>query len=91
MAKISARGCHKVASAHRAWTDDAGYDHKRRLALRSDGAVLRAHDLRSASMRENYGPRGWQRGGYSIVGYLRSGIIAERFARYAEHRGYTLD
>lgn len=87
MAKISARGATKIAQANREWQDEDGYDHRIRIALRSDGAMLRAHDLRSPAMREAYGSRGWNRGGYSIA--LRHQDI-DLFRAYAARRGFTL-
>lgn len=91
MAKISARGAAKVAQASKTWTDDDGYDHKLRLALRSDGVVLKAHDLRSPTMREGYGSRGWNRGGYTIVAKLSAGDRAAMFRGYAAKQGCELD
>jgi hypothetical protein len=93
MAKISARGAHKVAQANKQWQDDEGYDHKVILALRSDGKVLRKHSLRSPFMRETCGSRGWNEGGYSIMGALmpKNGKSSlDRFRAYAEQNGYTL-
>lgn len=93
MAKLTAHGKHKVAQANRQWTDDDGYDHKVIIALRSDGAVLRKHSLRSPSMRDSYGSRGWNEGSYSIAGYLRPSedvSSLERFQRYAAQHGYTV-
>lgn len=93
MAKISARGCVKLAAASLTRTDEDGYVHKTRITLRSDGKVLRAHDLLPPSMAQ-YGSRGWNRGGYTIIGSLtekngRSPI--ERFHSYATSRGFTPD
>jgi hypothetical protein len=93
MAKISARGAHKVAQANKTWQDDEGYDHKVILSLRSDGAILRKHSLRSPMMRESYGSRGWNEGSYSIAGYLRPSedvTSLERFRKYAAQRGYEV-
>jgi hypothetical protein len=55
MAKISARGAVKIAQASKTWTDEDGWDHKLRLALRSDGKVLKAHDLRDPRKVRDYG------------------------------------
>lgn len=93
MAKLTAHGKHKVAQANRQWTDDDGYDHKAILSLRSDGAVLRKHSLRSPEAREECGSRGWNEGSYSIAGYLRpteDATSLERFKRYAEQNGYEV-
>lgn len=91
MAKISAHGAAKIMQASKSWTDEDGWDHQQRLALRSDGKVLGAHDLRSPTMRENYGSRGWNRGGYSIVVDLRSAVsLRETFTAYAESRGFEV-
>ncbi len=87
MAKISARGATKIAQANKEWRDEDGYDHRQRIALRSDGALLRAHDLRSPSMREAYGSRGWNRGGYSIA--LHEVSLMD-FHAHADKHGYTL-
>lgn len=87
MAKVSARGASKLAQANREWCDADGYDHRIRLTLRSDGAVLRAHDLRSPSARENYGSRGWSRSGYSIAG---KGFDMEQFAAMCLARGFAV-
>jgi hypothetical protein len=87
MAKISARGATKVAQANRQWTDEDGWTHKIRLALRSDGKVLRAHDLKSPD--SGY----WNRGGYSITGTLSAKdgrTPLARFERYVTQRGFTL-
>lgn len=86
MAKISARGCVKLAQASKTADSESGYTVKTRLALRSDGKVLRAIDLQHDGR--------WQRGGYSIIGALaekngRSPV--ERFHRYATQRGFTPD
>lgn len=87
MAKISANRSAKVASASKRWTDEEGYEHKARLALRSDGKVLKAHDLLSPTMAK-YGSRGWNRGGYSIVaGVKLAPATTERFRAYVELRG----
>jgi hypothetical protein len=87
MAKISANGAAKVASASKSWTDEDGYQHKARLALRSDGKVLKAHDLLSPMMAQ-YGSRGWNRGGYSIIaGVKLAPATTERFRAYIESRG----
>ena len=67
MAKVSARGSVKVGQHSIAWTDEDGWDHKVRITLRSDGRVLRAHDLRSPQRRDDYGSRGWHRGGYGLI------------------------
>lgn len=88
MAKISARGCVKLAQASKIDDSESGYTVKTRLALRSDGKVLRAIDIR------HDGDSQWQRGGYSIIGALtekngRSPV--ERFHRYATQRGFTPD
>jgi uncharacterized heparinase superfamily protein len=82
MAKISARGTTKIAQASKSWTDEAGYKHKQRLALRSDGRVLKAHDLLSPTMAQ-YGSRGWNRGSYSIVPNVKlEPATSARFAQY---------
>jgi hypothetical protein len=87
MAKISARGAAKVASASRTTTDDDGYVVKTRLALRSDGKVLRAVDLLSPD-RAQYGSRGWNRGSYSIVaGVQLAPATTARFRAYVETLG----
>jgi hypothetical protein len=98
MAKISAHGSVKLAQASRAWTDSDGWDHKVRVALRSDGAILYAHDLRSPERRASYGARGWNRGGYKRVARLSDEQRATPvtalsvFERYAAARfGATLD
>lgn len=82
MAKISARGSAKVASASKTTRDDDGYVVKTRLALRSDGRVLRAIDL-LAPDRVQYGSRGWNRGSYSIVaGVKLAPATSARFFAY---------
>jgi hypothetical protein len=86
MAKISARGAVKLATASKTWTDEEDYEHKLRLALRSDGKVLKAHDLRSPTMRQ-YGSRGWNRGGYSILQSLPAGDHRTMFATIAAKNG----
>jgi hypothetical protein len=98
MAKISARGSVKLAQASNAYTDTDGWDHKVRIALRSDGAILYAHDLRSPDRRDAYGARGWNRGGYSIQARLNKEQMSSPvtalsvFERYASARfGATLD
>jgi hypothetical protein len=93
MAKISARGAGKVASASKTWTDEDGWDHKHRLALRSDGKVLGAHDIRDPKKVRDYGytpAKAWNRGGYSIVAELRLPGV-EAFRQYADHHGFTID
>lgn len=93
MAKISARGATKVAQANKQWTDEDGWDHKMIYTLRSDGAVLRKHSLRSPQMRESYGSRGWNEGGYSIIGKLapvgdRSSL--DRFRDFVKRNGLEM-
>lgn len=91
MAKISARGAHKVASASKRWSDDDGYEHKLRLALRSDGKILRAHDLLLPTMAK-YGSRGWNRGAYSIAATIKAGADPLAvFTAYAARNGCALD
>jgi len=94
MAKISARGAGKIMQASKMWTED-GYDHKHRLALRSDGKVLGAHDLRDPKKVRDYGytpSKAWNRGSYSIVADLRQAVsLRETFIAYAESRGFTID
>lgn len=80
MAKISARGASKVAQASKSWTDEDGWQHKQRLALRSDGKVLRAHDLLSPE-RVSYGA-GWNRGSYSITSVKLTPATTERFRQH---------
>lgn len=89
MAKVSARGVVKLAQANKEWQDEDGWDHKIRYALRSDGKVLRAHDLRSPQARESYGTRGWNRGGYSICASMEAPIL-NSFQNYVERHGATL-
>ena len=89
MAKLSARGATKIMQAKREWTDADGWDHKVRYALRSDGKVLRAHDLRSPSMRESYGARGWNRGSYSICASMEAPIL-NSFKNYAARHNATV-
>lgn len=88
MAKITARGAYKIAQAVKAWTDDEGYKHKQRIALRSDGKILRAHDILSPEMAQ-YGSRGWNRGGYSIMPERR-GVTEQQFRDYAQALGFTM-
>lgn len=90
MAKISARGCHKIARATRE-RDSDGLLARDALVLRSDGAVLRKTDLRHARYGGGFS---WSRGTYSVAGKLsdRDGRTAvERFGRYAGQRGYIVD
>ena len=89
MAKVSARGACKLMQANREWTDTDGWDHKLRYALRSDGKVLRAHDIRSPERRESSGARGWSRGSYSIVASMESPIL-NSFKNYAARLGLTV-
>lgn len=100
MAKISARGCTKVASAKKderpvnPVTGEQDYTRRVRLALRSDGKVLRAIDLLDDDKHAEYGSRAWNRGGYSIVGSLKPSAVRtskERFVAYATERGFVID
>ena len=87
MAKVSARGAVKLAQANKEWQDADGYDHRKRIALRSDSKMLYAHDLRSPSAREAYGSRGWNRSGYSIA-LVDCSLID--FHTHANKYGYTV-
>jgi hypothetical protein len=94
MAKISARGAVKIAQASKTWTDEDGWDHKLRLALRSDGKVLKAHDLRDPRKVRDYGyspAKAWNRGSYSILQSLPAGDHRTMFAGLAAKNGCALD
>jgi len=94
MAKISARGATKVAQASKSWTDEDGWDHKHRLALRSDGKVLAAHDIRDPKKVRDYGytpSKAWNRGGYSITKVVLDPPTTERFRLYCETKGFEVD
>jgi hypothetical protein len=90
MAKISAHGATKIATASKSWTDEDCYDHKLRLALRSDGKVLKAHDLRDPRKVRDYGytpAKAWNRGTWSILQSLPAGDHRTMFATIAARNG----
>ena len=88
MAKISARGATKLMQARRDTVDEDGWTHRHRRALRSDGAILKAHDLLAASGR-------WNRGGYSVLTKLPASdspaLWRAHFREYYGNRGYTVE
>lgn len=91
MAKISARGHVKLASASRVRPIHSSfgpsYSARDRIALRSDGAVLRATDVNHPNGRPS-------RGGYSVAGKVKDRTSHETmiaaFERYARANGYTM-
>lgn len=89
MAKLTAHSKHKVAQASREYRDSDGWDHREIYALRSDGVILRKHNLRSPDMREAYGSRGWNQGGYSILAGTKN-ISLDRFRAWAERHNLTV-
>jgi hypothetical protein len=82
MAKISARGCHKVAGASKMTRSESGSDVRVRLVLRSDGKMLRAIDVHHATGYPS-------RGGFSIVS--RRAWTRDEFIAYADRHGYSVD
>jgi hypothetical protein len=94
MAKISARGASKRAQASKSWTDEDGWDHKIRLALRSDGKILRAHDIRDPKKVRDYGytpAKAWNRGSYSVATTLPNGDQIAMFRGYAADQGCEVE
>jgi hypothetical protein len=92
MASLTARNCRRLAIATKQWTDEDGWTHKYRRALRSDGAVLKAHDLLRPEGERYPGvpeSRCWNRGGYSLSTSLKFDTAAE-FADAYEAAGYTV-
>lgn len=88
MAKITAHGTHKLAQAEHVRTDADGYTVRTVLALRSDGAILRAVHLRGPNDDR------WSRGGYTIARRLTLGMPEDRqraaFTRLCERYGFTV-
>ena len=89
MAKISARGCHKVAGASRKHDSQTGATVRIRLVLRSDGKVLRAIDVHHSTGYPS-------RGGFSIIGTFprkdrAEAVWRDAFHQWAENRGYSVD
>lgn len=83
MAKISARGCTKLAHATKTAPGSDGWERKRHLTLRSDGKVLSKVDIRPA------GEKRWNVGSYKIVSKTAWDI--HRFRAYCDANGYVLD
>jgi hypothetical protein len=77
MAKISARGCHKVAGASKMTRSESGSDVRVRLVLRSDGKMLRAIDVHHATGYPS-------RGGFSIVSHPDRRWTLDDFTAYAD-------
>jgi hypothetical protein len=97
MAKISARGCTKLAQANRERELGTADEHsitraRDRLALRSDGAILGASDY----LQNGYSEKWWSRGGYSVRAKIKDARgrtraeMVQIFTNYAERRGYAL-
>jgi hypothetical protein len=86
MAKVSARGAHKVLGLRVNIPDNLGADPEHetwyyKWAVRSDGAVLRA------TARSVHGAIKWNDGGsYKIIGRLKPGMTATDYKAALERK-----
>jgi hypothetical protein len=88
MAKLSARGCHKVASARKDFRPENALEARIVVALRSDGVVLHRYDYLHA------GDARWRCGSYSVATHAMRDTAKhtlDTFTAWATARGYDLD